>query len=80
MDAGRICEGLSRIGYTPPAAITDIMDNSVNADAKHITVEITRERDISDARKDNVKEYLIIDDGKGMGEAGIKDALKLEFI
>jgi hypothetical protein len=78
MDAGRICDGLSWTGYTPPAALTDIMDNAVNAEAKRIVVNIVRENEVfGDSRKDNVKEYLIIDDGKGMSEDGIKNALKL---
>ncbi len=78
MDAGRICDGLSRIGYTPPAAITDIMDNAVTAGASRIVVKIIRENAArGDSRRDNVREYLIIDDGVGMDEAGIKSALAL---
>lgn len=78
MDAGRICDGLSRIGYTPPTAIADIMDNAVTARAKQITVKIIRENEArSDSRRDNVREYLIIDDGAGMDEAGIRSALAL---
>ncbi len=78
MDAGRICDGLSRIGYTPPAALTDIMDNAVNADAKRVVIKIVRENEVhGDNRKDNVKEYLLVDDGQGMNEDGIKNALKL---
>lgn len=78
MDAARICDGLSRIGYTPPAALTDIMDNAVNAGAKNIIIKILRENVArGDTRKDNVKEYLLIDDGRGMDEDHIKNALKL---
>lgn len=77
MDAGRICDGLRRIGYTPPAAIADIVDNSVTAGAKHIYLHIVREQQVSDSRKDNVKAYEVVDDGRGMDEEGIKKALQL---
>ena len=30
-NAAVLCEGLSRIGYTPPAAIAEVTDNSVDA-------------------------------------------------
>ena len=77
MDAGRICDGLSRIGYTPPAAITDIIDNSVTHHARHVWVQIVPEKEVSQSRKDNVKSYLIIDDGDGMNRDGLLDALSL---
>lgn len=77
-DPGRVCFGLSRIGYTPASAICDILDNSVRAEANTIRVVIVKERqDLSDSRKNNVKEYLVIDNGKGMSEAGMRNALKL---
>ena len=78
IDPARLCFGLSRIGYTPTAALCDIIDNSVRAQAKHVHVLIVKEHPgYNDARKNNVREYLVIDDGYGMDEAGIKEALKL---
>ncbi len=77
MNASRICEGLSKIGYTPASAICDIIDNSVRAEAQHVYVRIEREKNVSDNRLNNVKEYLIIDDGKGMDQDGILSALML---
>ena len=38
IDAARICDGLRKIGYTPPTAITDIIDNSVQAKAQRVIV------------------------------------------
>jgi hypothetical protein len=77
-DPGRVCFGLSRIGYTPASAICDILDNSVREEANTVRVVIVKEReDLSDSRKNNVKEYLIIDDGNGMDQEGMKNALKL---
>ncbi|MBD3883280.1 ATP-binding protein [Phormidium tenue FACHB-886] len=78
LDPGRICFGLSRIGYTPATAICDILDNSVRAKALNIHIQIHKEREeLNDSRKNNVKEYLVIDDGKGMSEAEMVEALKL---
>lgn len=78
INPGRLLFGLSRIGYTPASAICDIIDNSVMANAKNIRILISRENErYNDARKGNVKEYLIIDDGDGMDEAQIENALQL---
>lgn len=77
MSAARICDGLSKIGYTPPSAICDIIDNSAVAKAEHVYVKIMPERDLSENRLNNVKEYLIIDDGKGMSKEELELALML---
>src|SRR5205823_1920292 len=77
MNPSRICDGHSKIGYTPPAAMTDIIDNAVSAKAKRVTVKIRREKHLSDTRKDNVREYLIIDDGGGMDQEQLLNALAL---
>lgn len=78
IDAGRLLYGLSRIGYTTTSALCDIIDNSVRAGAKNINVVIRKDREeFADSRKNNVREYVVIDNGCGMDEAGIKEALKL---
>jgi len=70
--------GLSRIGYTPHSALADIVDNSITNKAKNVYIKIIKERDdISDSRKNNIKEYLIVDDGCGMDKKGILTALEL---
>ncbi len=78
IDAGRLLYGLSRIGYTTSSAICDIIDNSIRANAKLVHLLIVKDRkDLSDAKKNNVREYLIVDDGDGMTRDQIIDALKL---
>jgi hypothetical protein len=78
INAGRLLYGLSRIGYTTTSAICDIIDNSIRAKATFVQLLIIKERnDFSDAKKNNVKEYLIIDDGDGMSRNQILEALKL---
>lgn len=77
-DPGRVLFGLSKIGYTPPSAICDIIDNSVRANAKSINVKIIKERqDLSDRRRNNVNEYVVVDDGEGMTPREMAEALKL---
>lgn len=77
-DPYRTIFGLSKIGYTPPSAIGDIIDNSITANAKNIHVYIAKKNETStDSRKNNVKEYLIVDDGEGMNENEIINALQL---
>lgn len=78
IDPGRLLFGLSRIGYTTSSAICDIIDNSLRANAENITVKIVKERkDFSDSKRNNISEYLIIDDGEGMDRQGVLDALVL---
>lgn len=78
IDAGRLLFGLSRIGYTTSSAICDIIDNSIRANSGNIRLLIAKERqDFSDTKKNNIKEYLIIDDGDGMSNDQVIEALKL---
>jgi hypothetical protein len=78
IDAGRLLYGLSRIGYTTSSAICDIIDNSIRANAQSVYLLIVKDiKHFSDAKKNNVKEYLIVDDGDGMDGNQIIDALKL---
>ena len=61
--------GLRRIAYTSAEAICEIVDNAIDAMASKIYILIKRTI--------NGPEYLILDDGKGMDEAGIQNALTL---
>lgn len=78
INPGRVLFGFSRIGYTPASAICDIIDNSIMANAKNIYILIRKENEkYKDTRQGNVKDYLIIDDGDGMDEKAIEQALEL---
>lgn len=76
MNAARVLFGISRIGYTPASAICDIIDNAVSANASNIHILI-KHKHININRKNNVAEYLIIDDGNGMSPEKIENALDL---
>lgn len=69
IDPINLLNGLRNLAHTPLSAICEIIDNAIDAGAANIFVLLNR--------PNNVSEYLIIDDGKGMDEAGIQNALTL---
>lgn len=66
--AARLTESLRDIGYDFPAAVADIVDNSIAAGARRVA--ITVEFDGSDSR------VFIADDGAGMTADGLLEALR----
>lgn len=68
-DPSRLIEGLRDTGYSFNTAIADIIDNSIVADADNIYVEI-------ELHLDGELNLRIIDDGHGMNEADLLDAMK----
>ena len=77
INADRICEAISKIGYKPSAAILDIVDNSVVAGAKNITIRLFMKEGMNINNRQNVERVQVIDDGKGMDTEEIKKALQL---
>ena len=59
--AGRLMRSLRDIGYELPAAIADLIDNSIDANARH--VDVTFQPDGPDSW------VRIVDDGLGMSPA-----------
>ena len=77
-NANRVLFGLSRIGYSTHAAIADIVDNSISYGGKNVRIEIIqKDVGLSDRRRNNIREYLIIDDGNGMDSNRMRNALDL---
>ncbi|MFD7896973.1 ATP-binding protein [Streptomyces sp. NPDC059743] len=74
---GRVLRAIARIGYTPESAICDIVDNSVAANARRIAIELEREPNMSEARKNSAARYIIADDGDGMDRDSLIGALAL---
>lgn len=68
-NAGKLMGSLRHTGYDNYHAIADIIDNSIDADAQNIWVEIHQ-------RKGDFV-IKVVDDGVGMDEAKITEALKL---
>ena len=75
---GKVCFGLSRMGYSAPSAICDIVDNSVSNGASNCWIKINKkEEEYADTKPENIKEILIIDDGNGMSKEKMLEALNL---
>ena len=65
-----LTQGLKNIGYTPAEAIADLIDNSIEAKAKNIEIffwEGTQNPSV-----------FIIDDGEGMNNDELNNALKIK--
>jgi len=79
MNAARVLAALGRIGYKPVSAILDLVDNSVSAQASKISIVInlSQETNESGVRRTLINSFNIIDNGTGMDEAGIHNALSL---
>ena len=65
----KLMDSLRHTGYDNYNAIADIVDNSIDANAKNIWIEIHKEK------KDFV--IKVVDDGMGMNEETLTEALKL---
>lgn len=63
-----LIESLRSVGYSLPAAVADILDNSIAAQAKNISVIFHW------AGKDS--HVVILDDGRGMTEAELRAAMR----
>jgi anti-sigma regulatory factor (Ser/Thr protein kinase) len=66
--AGRLMGSLRDIGYDVSAAIADLVDNSIDACAHRIDVEIVADRDGSRVH--------VIDDGLGMTDRALDEAMR----
>ena len=60
----------SRLGYTLSEAISDLVDNSIDAAAKNILIRFIR-------TKEHIKRVLIIDDGHGMSDMMLSQAMQI---
>jgi hypothetical protein len=65
----RLIESLRHIGYSNYEAIADLLDNSFDAEASKVFIEISRVRDDF--------EITIADDGTGMDQGTLDQALRL---
>jgi hypothetical protein len=66
--ARRLISSLRDMGYDFPAAVADIVDNSIEAGAVRISIDMLNDGDDSCVR--------ICDDGKGMKPAQVREALR----
>ena len=67
--ASVLIESLRDIGYTLDAALADIVDNSISADAKHVRI-------FAECDPERSPVIAIVDDGAGMSEAELIEAMR----
>lgn len=77
INAARVCQAIAKIGYSPSAALKDIIDNSISAGASNILVELYLTEGKTISNRNNVERFVIIDDGCGMDDNGIREAFEL---
>jgi hypothetical protein len=68
-DSGGSMTAFARMGYDLESALADIIDNSIDADARH--VEITLFRD-----EEQIVKVAIADDGRGMSADKLREAMR----
>ena len=68
--SARIFEVFRNAGYELPAAIADLVDNSLDAGAKNILIRFVR-------NTSSLERLQVIDDGRGMTEAEAREAMRL---
>jgi hypothetical protein len=66
--AGRLATSLRDIGYDTPAAVADLVDNSIGADATSVSIEIQFDGNDSWVR--------VTDDGIGMSDTVLMEAMR----
>jgi hypothetical protein len=77
MDAARVCDAIARIGYSPAAAIMDIIDNAVTANATRVLIQIETDSSKTYAANRNVVRYSILDNGSGLSDEQVLQAFRL---
>lgn len=78
INPGRVLNALGAIGYTPESAICDIVDNSItHGKASNVWIELGVEPGMAETRRNNASRYIVADDGAGLDEAGLDNALAL---
>jgi hypothetical protein len=78
INPGRVLHALGAIGYTPESAICDIVDNSItHGHASRIWIELVTEPGIAENRRNNASHYIVADDGGGLDDKGLDNALAL---
>jgi hypothetical protein len=66
--ASSLVESLRAFGYSPEAALADLIDNSITAEASNVWLEF-----LWNGSESHV---VILDDGRGMTEAELREAMR----
>lgn len=75
--AGRLISAVARIGYDPEVALCDLVDNSIDAEARKIDIHLMQEVREEEGAPDRIHRYVIVDDGTGMDNDTLVGAFTL---
>lgn len=78
--ADRVLRAIGRIGYSPASALLDIVDNSVSWRATKVNIDISIAASTATGpgrRKPVITSFSVVDNGLGMDEDGLDNALAL---
>jgi Histidine kinase-, DNA gyrase B-, and HSP90-like ATPase len=67
--SSKLIHALRFIGYTFEQAVADVIDNSVSAEARNVVLRFLTEGD-------RLQSFVIADDGNGMSEARLEEAMR----
>ena len=68
-DASRLISALRQIGYSLEQAVSDLIDNALNADASRVLIRFIHDRTA-------IRSILIMDDGHGMTGSELAEAMR----
>ncbi len=74
--SGRLISAVASIGYDTEAALCDLMDNSIDAAASVVKVDLSAGSKAS-RHRETINRYLIADNGHGMDKAELINAFTL---
>jgi len=77
---GRLINAVASMGYDMEVALTDLMDNSLDANASAIQVDLVVESHEEKGDSDTIKQYVIADNGTGMDQETLINAFTLGTI
>lgn len=69
--ASALCESMRSLGYSLGAAVADLIDNSIAADAKNVWLALT------ETAPEVGRRLYLLDDGHGMTGTKLEDAMRL---
>ena len=73
----RILEAVSKIGYRPPIALMDIIDNSIAAFADKIDIILDLEEGRKFHNRSAIRRFILVDNGRGMTNSEVQTALDI---
>ncbi len=76
-NAGKLIKALRHLDYDNLTALADIVDNSIDAGASQVFVDILTDKTLRETTGSEVAQIIISDNGSGMSRETLDEAMKL---